>query len=185
MKYWIRIVVRRRERRWDTVDPSVNRFPPLRQRRWELPCSSLNTPVFVPAHTRPSCGMSDSDHRLRVKLGSVLLQASIGGRSAIFCHWFENLDAILKSFSPASLSISSFSSSSSLRVHSSCPTLGGRMRTQKSSTTNKQCYLSKSMMVCERPLRERQRSVVINRCRTLKPASVIRRGCCGSDKDLL
>jgi hypothetical protein len=102
-------------------------------------------------HTRVY-GMSDSDHRLHVKRGSALLhtRASIRERPATFGHWFVNLDAISKSFS---LSISSFSSSS-FRVHSSCPTLDGRMRTQKSSTTNKQ---SKSMVVCERSLRERKK----------------------------
>jgi hypothetical protein len=67
------------------------------------------------------CGMSDQR-----------LHASIGGRSVIFGHWFENLDAILKSsFSPASLSISPFSSSS-WRVHTSCPTLSvAREHTEK------------------------------------------------------
>jgi hypothetical protein len=74
------------------------------------------------------CGMSD--HRLHVKLGLALLHASIGGRSVIFGHWFGNLDAIMESFPPASLSINSFSSSS-LQVHTSCPTLSGRMRTHR------------------------------------------------------
>jgi hypothetical protein len=64
----------------------------------------------------------DTDQRLHIKLGLVPLHASIRGQSVIFGHWFGNLDTILKSFSPVFLSISSFSSSS-LQVHTSCPTL--------------------------------------------------------------
>ena len=118
------------------------------------------------------CGMSD--HRLHVKLRSALLHASIGGRSVIFGHWFGNLDAILKSCLARVLKhqliLLFLFASTHLLPHAK----RSHENTQKSSTTNNQYCLSRSMMVCvrERPLRERRRSVVVNRCRTPRPASV-------------
>ena len=77
----------------------------------------------------------------------------------IFGHWFGNLDAILKSFSPVSLSISSLILPHARRSHES---------TQKSSITSKPCPLSRSMMVyvrgdCCRSDRNRLQSTDVGR----------------------